>query len=477
MSEIRYVCLSDMHLGAETSLLTNLETASSNIDSTQPSPVLKLLMECLKELILTNNQKAKPTLVLNGDILELALAQDRNATMCFERFIELIITPEKEKLFDRIIYNPGNHDHHLWETARETQYVANYLPKTNWGDNLADPWHVTNIFDSKNPVPSYFLNGLIHRHPQLKDVSIETVYPNFGLIGDGGRKCILFHHGHFIESIYLLMSRLRTMFFPERAMPSDIWDLEAENFAWIDFFWSALGRSEEVGKDVGRIYEKLQNEDQVKKLLKNFANSLAKAYDLIGWGDRMEAKLLEWAFNAVVDKIGSLERNQGEGVLSKDAEKGLWAYMEGPLRKQILGECNNTMPSKVTFVFGHTHKPFQEDMNFSGYPEWVNVYNTGGWVVDSVDRQPYHGGAVILIDENLDAVSLRMYNESEIVEKYAVSAAEARHPGDRPSDFYQQVNQIVNQSPASWKTFSDSVARAVNVRAQNLRARINSQNP
>lgn len=470
MADIRYVCLSDMHLGAETSLLTNLETASSKIDATRPSPVLEQLVACLRELISKNeNPHPKPTLVLNGDILELALAQDRFAAMCFERFIELIMPPD-DPVFDRIVYNPGNHDHHLWETARETQYVSNYLSVTKWGSALEDPWHTTNIFNYKNAVPSYFLNGLIHRQAHLKDMDIETAYPNFGVLSPDGRKCVIFSHGHFIEPLYVLMSTLLTMLFPANQMPVDVWDLEAENFAWIDFFWSALGRSEDVGRGVGRIYEKLQSEKELKKLLRNMANSLALKYDLPGWGDRMEAKLLECAFSIIADKISGLERNKPERSLSEDAEKGLWAYMEGPLRKQILVDTNK-MPLNTTFVFGHTHKPFQEDMNFAGYAEWVSVYNSGGWIVDRVKLAPHYGGAVVLIDENLDGVSLRMYNEAT---DYKNHVEEARHPGDDPNPFHARISGLVERSHALWETFSHTVARAVNVRAQNLRARINS---
>ncbi len=41
------------------------------------------------------------------------------------------------------------------------------------------------------------------------------------------------------------------------------------------------------------------------------------------------------------------------------------------------------------------------------------VYNTGGWVVETVDPAPVHGGAAVLLNENLDVVSLRMYNEAD----------------------------------------------------------------
>src|SRR3972149_1096449 len=119
MPDIRYVCLSDMHLGEEDSLLTNLKTDSPEIDPTQPSQVMKQLIECLRYIISQNENKGeKPTLILNGDIPELALTTDNQAAMVFERFIELIMPP-REELFGRIIYIPGNHDHHLWEIARE----------------------------------------------------------------------------------------------------------------------------------------------------------------------------------------------------------------------------------------------------------------------------------------------------------------------------------------------------------------------
>jgi metallophosphoesterase superfamily enzyme len=110
MPDIRYVCLSDMHLGEEDSLLTNLKTASTDPDPSQVSPVLKQLAECLNALISRNETQIKPTLILNGDILELALTTDNQAAMVFERFIELVMAPNG-KLFEKVIYIPGNHDH------------------------------------------------------------------------------------------------------------------------------------------------------------------------------------------------------------------------------------------------------------------------------------------------------------------------------------------------------------------------------
>ena len=454
MPDIHYVCLSDMHLGAQNSLLTNLKTASSDIDHSAPSPLLVKLIDCLNSLIgLNADQNFKPTLILNGDILEFALAEDNDAVMCFEGLIDLIVPQDGKGLFDRIIFNPGNHDHHLWETARETQY-ANFLsedPIAKWGSTkIPTPWHVTELFGfPEKLLSSYFLTSFIRRRSDLKQSkrTIETAYPNLGLKRDDGKKIVVFHHGHFTEDMYLLMSTLRTMLFPQNPnLPEDIWGWEEENFAWIDFFWSTLGRSGDVGKGVGSVYEKLQDDKQVKILLAHLAAGLADKFKIPLMPGSIEAKLIDSALGPLVDKIRSLERSKPGVELSDESEKGLWRYMEGPLKRQIKRELKSeNVPSDVSFVFGHTHKPFEQDMNFDGYPGWVHVYNSGGWVVDTVNRQYLHGGAVVLIDENLNTATLRMYNEHDSLQEYNVEVSEANHPGDEPGPFFTEIEKRVGE--------------------------------
>jgi hypothetical protein len=473
MTDIRYVCLSDLHLGEEDSLLTNLKTASSTPDPSQPSPVMKQLVECIKYLILKNEGEGKPTLILNGDVLELALTTTDQAAMAFERFIELIMPPGDE-LFGNIIYVPANHDHHLWELARETQYV-NYLTKFKPGDELPIPWHATKVFMENDPtiVPSYFLTNLVKRYPHLEDFVIHVTYPNFGLITDDDRKCVIFHHGHFIEPLYYLMSTLKTILLPDREMPESVYGIEEENYAWIDFFWSTMGRSGDVGVGIETIYERMHDPKHFKELLDNFADKLAERYDLPGWGDWMEAKILKGVLNYLADEMYKRERTHAPRPLSEEAEEGLWSYMIGPLQHQILTEHElSKIPYDVSFVFGHTHKPFQEDMNFRGYPEWVNVYNTGGWVVDHVDRKSIYGGAVVLADENLNLTSLRMYNEAERPEEYSVRVEQATHAGEETNPFHHRIAGLVKAAEDPWSTFSAKVARAVYIRAQNLRSRM-----
>ncbi|MCK5231686.1 MAG: hypothetical protein KAR13_15540, partial [Desulfobulbaceae bacterium] len=62
MCEIKFVSLSDMHLGQNSGILTRLKTASDIQDPLDASPVLDSFCLCLRNLL--ESQKNKPTLIL-----------------------------------------------------------------------------------------------------------------------------------------------------------------------------------------------------------------------------------------------------------------------------------------------------------------------------------------------------------------------------------------------------------------------------
>jgi hypothetical protein len=479
MPDIRYVCLSDLHFGATDSLLTNVDQKSGQPDLGRPSGVLERFVECLRHLIERNEVKSpKPTLILNGDILELALALDNQAGMAFERFVELIL-PEGKPLFERILYIPGNHDHHLWESARETQYL-DYISrkKKQPGEPLPPPWHHTKMFleGDPNQVPACFLNGIVQRHHHLSNMRIVTAYPNFGLQSDDGQKCIVFHHGHFVEPIYHFMSWLRTLLFPLKTRPDTVGEIEAENFAWIDFFWSMMGRSGEAGKDVELVYHRLGDQKALQEMLHTLAETVAKRYIETGLpSDAIETRILRAVFSSLATHISRRERQLTDDPLSPEAAAGLDTYATGPLERQILEELGQ-LPPDLTLVFGHTHKPFVETRYIEGRARPLKVYNTGGWVVEKVQAQPLVGGAMVLIDEHLDAVCLRMYAESAQASDYAVRLEKALLPGQRPGAFHDRMANLVTPTEAPWRSFSDEVARDIAVRKKSLEQRIQAPN-
>jgi UDP-2,3-diacylglucosamine pyrophosphatase LpxH len=473
MPDIRYVCLSDTHFGADNSLLTYLERGSLSADPLRPSPVLEKLVLCLRNLVASNELGEKPTLILNGDILELALTTDNRAAMAFERFLELVFPTGGKALFqNRIYYLPGNHDHHLWETAREAQYL-DYIVRDKKAKPIDPPWHATNLFLGNRPnlCPASFLNTLALRRG-LVDVSFVTAYPNLGLVGGDDRRAVIFTHGHFAESIYTLVTKLMCVLFPERVQPTQVWEFEAENFAWIDFFWSALGRSGQAGEDVELIYDKLQDKAALGGLLRNLARGLAQHHKVPGWGERMKAWLLYRVLGATVGRVTNVEAQQKGAQLSEDAETALKRYLEGPVRAQVLSE-RPSVPAEVTVVFGHTHKPFERVTGYQGYAEKVKLYNSGGWVVDSLDTTMPAGWAVILLDENLNAASLR-YPTRIAAGANTICVAQAAGSAALPNPFYDRLTGLVDATQAPWSDFVAALESSVAIHLENLKAKIKS---
>ncbi len=471
MPDIRYVCLSDLHLGADNSVLTPIKPGSIDIETGVTGAVLTEFVACLRAVIAQNVGKEKPRLILNGDILEMALADTNQAAMVFEHFINLIFPPDGEALFDtHLLYNPGNHDHHVWESARETQYI-NYMARIPANAPLDAPWHTTKMV-TPDFVPERLMTTLLRRHPHLQDATVEVVYPNYAMFSEDGQRCVLITHGHYIESIYSLMSTLNTMIFPDRKKPTTIYEVEAENFAWIDFFWSTMGRSGDVGRDIGILYDKLQDKQQVDKLLESFSSSLVEKWHHWKILEGVEAKALTWLIETIMNKSANLESRRPEQLLSPDAQQGLKWYMEEPMLGQLRVEHQQALPTDLTLLFGHTHKPFEQAMSFAGYPAPIKVYNSGGWVADHLHPTPIFGAAALLLDENLQTTSLRLYNQAATPQEYVVRVEEASG-GASANPFHERIKGLVQPGSDPWKSFSAAVAEEVRIHEQVLQTKIN----
>ena len=471
MAEIRYVILSDMHLGAENSLLTDLTLGTVDTDTDKAAPLLIKLAECLKEIISKNKGSKKPTLVLNGDLAELALTTSDKAGMAYQRFLELVMPDNGELLFDKeILFLPGNHDHNLWERARfyyNIEQIRNIKP----GEKITPGIHVTPMF-TRPVIESAFLTILLQCYPHLKDASVKVSYPAHAVINEQNKKCIIFCHGHYIESMYSLMTNLRDDIFPDRINPRTLGELETENFAWVDFFWSDLGRSGSVGKDIDLIYDKLQSSAEVDIMLENIVSSLTrrKKRGIIRW---LEKKAMLFVLKVTVGHMAATERDQPDVELSPDATNGLNNLMENEIYNQISAELGNGIPDDISFIFGHTHKPFQRRMKFNNYTNEVKVFNSGGWVVDTMNQQSLIGGSVILADDNFDVVALRMYQEGN----YKISFEDLAGAGSAThNDFYNQLVKDNDLSKEPWVSFAKTAADEVNLRYGDLKIIVKEEN-
>ena len=452
MPDIRYVCLSDTHFGARGSLLTRLHRSGRRPSS--ENPILDALLACLRSVIAgVNGLGTPPTLVLNGDILELALAETPLALGAFEEFLKRAMPPGA-RLFSDVLFIPGNHDHHLWETAREARYtelVASAQPD----EQLERPRHTTDLFAAPGDRPVQHLLAASAR--RLKCLgpgsSISAAYPNFALHHPASGRCVIFHHGHFIETVYRAMSVAARIIFPDLPPVATIERLELENFAWIDFLWSELGRSGAAGEGMATLYEARADGRKLKRILRRAAAAIARDHLDTGLPDWAEEHVLRWIFHGLVDQMQKFERNRPRTVLSADASAGLKDYVRRFVAPAVPTEARDSGP---TFVFGHTHKPFTRTTPLgTGMARWL-VLNTGGWVIDAAESSPQRGASAVLIDSSLNAVNLRLFNEGS----YRPHVEDA---GEAPA-LAASVAAAVEQHPAEWETFGKHLRRGVAAR-------------
>lgn len=471
---LTHLILSDLHLGAETSLLTELGPKGEPIYDA-PSAVLVELAARMRGLVQPGEQ---PTIVLAGDVLELALADTDQAAKTFECLLDALFPAGADLFSPRVLYLPGNHDHHVWEMAREDHYAEFLLCSST----ITPPWHVTRMYESPNMLVGWphsrLLDALAQRHAKRQQratpLDLCVVYPNLGLLDGEGKRSVVISHGHFVERLYHLMSELQSAIFPERAKPRSIVELEAENFAWIDFFWSTMGRSGDVGEDVQHIYELASHEQGRDHLAARLSKAIVETWlSHDGVPDIVERKLLHVLLRKLAETIDARERGTFE-LLGDDTRAGLKAYLEGPLYHQIAHERRHRgmPPEGVTFVFGHTHKPLERVLGTTRFTKPLHVFNTGGWVIDTVDPQPHHGAAIVAVDEQMNVASLRLFNQ---VARAAIPAAprvvfDDEQP-ERTHALMDRLRDHLATHADAWRGFSAKVGSAAESRAEALARR------
>jgi UDP-2,3-diacylglucosamine pyrophosphatase LpxH len=479
VTQIRFVVLSDLHFGAENSLMTSVVEHPPGASSaaaagaagpepyepapTTPSPVLVAVTDALRALV--ESQDEPPTLILAGDVLDLALSSDAIAATAFEGFVDAAFGQTPRLFADTVYYLPGNHDHHLWESAREAQYVG-YIEDLAPGVSIGEPWHVTGLLPSSlRPTKGGLMQTLIRRRPGGEDVSVLVAYPNLALVTPDGGRCRVVSHGHFSEPIYMLMSQMRDLLFPEQRDPDglSIAGIEAENFAWIDFFWSTLGRSGEVGSDIGLVYADLSSAADLDELSSNLVHSLVARNHGPHWLRPVESAIMTAITRREVNRVARSERGTPGETLSAKCESGLRLYLEGPVRRQIVEDLGR-VGDDVGFIFGHTHKPFVFDRQLAGYPTPVRISNTGGWVVDTSTPAPTQGAVAVLLDDDLNSASLQFYRQESGGGTEPVRVLAPADPGDNP--LHDLLTAQIDPGTGVWRAVSDEAAKLIPQRHQ-----------
>ena len=468
MTAIRWVCISDLHLGALNSLLTNVSADGERVDASAPSPVLTALGECLRSL--RQPGQDPPELIVLGDLFELALTAPEDASATFSQFIGAV--------------RPGRADAAVAAGApvrpgepRPSPLVAGHrrpLSATARGGSLrrARPQRSSRHASAAGERPDTGA-GPLHRDPRQADnaaqaVTVEQSYPNLGLVGDSGQRAVILSHGHFIEPLYRMMSLLDTVFGSPRSGAVEAWQLEADNGGWIDFFWSSMGDSGDIMRVTRSLYESLQSHEAMHAEIEAIERAIKVAGRGRGRSD-VEAHTVAGMLRACVG-TAVRERHRPGITLSPHAEEGLLTYLNGAVATQTAAEIGH--PEDVTFVFGHTHKPFIESRTTTAFATPVQVVNTGGWVVDTPQCNPLKGASLILIDDQLNVASLCCYTEGDAPDSYRVRIDPVNATG--PNDLVDELRATIDPDRDPWAQFAQAIQSAVGDRGRQLADRLRS---
>lgn len=461
MSRVRYVCLSDLHAGSQYSLLTHWDPEAGRVRPLQTSPTLSAFAAALRAFLPRVSAPA-PTLILLGDALDMAFSRLANTMMVFQRCIGALFPQDGPELFSKeVVFLPGNHDHSLWQPIKEQiqlaavrekgeGYEAGYPPVT---DLFAQPTHCSPL-----------LTGLFRSMPHLASAEVRVAYPNWGLKGQSS--AVILHHGHFVEGTYRAMSSIRRRL-SGRNDPMTVERLEAENGSWIDFGWSTLGAAG-LAPDVVTLYSVMQSGRGADDFLGRIAEALARGVCArIPLGGEPKVKnsavmLSKAILDATIGQSAELERLSYLDLLSPAGLEGLRWYLDEPLRQQIATE----RAPPLTFIFGHTHKPFEDEIVATSYSEPVRVFNSGGWVLDEPRLDTVQGASMILIDEDLNVAALRLFNCPVNGVATPVSVHGTGRYSDIGNPLLAPLRAALESTRDHWQTFSETAARELELRSR-----------
>jgi len=485
VSGLCYVCLSDLHLGAGYSLLTGHDEAGRTAPD-RSSPVQAALGTALREMLPLLDGGERPTLVLLGDVLDMGLSPMRPVAQAFRRFVhDVVLGGGDEPLFaPRAIFVPGNHDHHLWRMAQDEALLTTLHAEQVDEDLLQ---HTPLFAPDDHAVSSSLLTRLLAAAPALADARVEIAYPNLGLRDATGQRCVVLHHGHYVDPMYRAMSTITSRRRPRApgAPPPgmSVGQIEAQNGAWVDFLWSDLGSAGATGREAGTLYEIMRDGSAAHAYAQRLAgDALGLLRQLTGVSGQTPVAagvtvdhLVRGLIDATLERGAQSQRDGYDTATTAADVADLRWYLSGAVHQQ-LAQALPTLADgaadphalDLSFIYGHTHKPYEDELPVPGYAQPVAVYNTGGWVMDQPTMSLAQGASAMLIDEDLNVAALRLFKDPVNGVSAPVHVAGVGGPRDAHNPLLAAARDAVAQTSTAWQTFSDATQRMIERRAAQL---------
>lgn len=451
------VVMSDFHAGAAESLLTVLDDANRPV-ADAISPTTTAFATAFGAFMDALGPQEKPELVLLGDMLDLSLAAPWDACAILKGFFAETGLAAR---FGTTGFLAGNHDHILWSSERfgaTTGAAAGPWDAAFWA-------HATGAFVAADAVGRSRILDSVLTAAGLPGAA--SWYPNRGLgpvtpAGGGPRRSVILHHGHFVETAYTAMTSMMEALGGKVPRPMTAAAMEAMNGAWIDFGWSTLGDAARLGTWAARDEALLLTGGGAHVFQDRVAAAITRAVVQAAgvapdgtaaiWAQRFARAAVDAGMGAYAD----LERYDYDTTLSPDSVATLGRYLSGPVLAQMTCELGaDAAADRVTFVFGHTHKPFADRIVAEGFVRPVILYNTGGWVLDTALLSTVEGGGILFIDDDMNAAMLQLWRLSpdETVQPACIVTAD---PGDNP--VARALQRALDASAGGWAAFRTTVA-------------------
>jgi hypothetical protein len=432
-----------------------------------PGRTLTALARGLRSTLPRLSGETPPTLVLMGDALDLGLSSGREVSWAYLRFIDELFPPGVPELFAKqVIFLPGNHDHHLWRVAQDGLFLeeiaalpeADYQRDTIKRTLLLEPPRLT----------CELLTRLMRTRPHLAEAEVKIAYPNLGLVDREASRAVVLHHGHYIDAMYRAVSRLRTWLTGGTEGPVSVAQIEAENGPWVDFLWSDLGGAGALGHAATSLYETMLDAGAAHRFADLVAGRILAAGRPYGiasdtplWRGVTAGGLASGLIELTLGRAAESQRNGFATVMNAQEIADLRWYLGGPVVREFQECAMAELPDDLTFVFGHTHKPFQDQLQVDGWKKPVTIFNTGGWVMDQPTLMPLQGGAIVLVDDALNVASLRLFNDPLNGEMPPVRAEGAGGFHDRTNPLLAQLEAALALDKADWGAFSAEAEAAI----------------
>lgn len=389
------VAMSDLHLGRDISYLRS--------DDPRYPGNRAALLELLLEI------GPRDELILNGDLLELSLA---GLDQAYADLRELFALLSEIPSFGRIVYVPGNHDHHLWRNLAEQACVNGRIargllppPDLEYPSYFVDrsfssrdagppcPFALARLWPDDRPAPE-----IVVKYPHhLIDVPAES----------GRSRPYLFTHGHFLEELFTPINFL--------IEPAHLEELEAFNNIWIEAVSYDFGRSGRLAVRLQDLFENVENGDrnarrELKQLLDRVYDGAAARLRL-SWPKKLGLRLVK---NRAASWVSRMLAERRSGLFRSPIDERLKSRVDAYLRKYIIERYRKTraaeyhfpadqdIPLPFTFIFGHTHTPSagesQAFITIDG--ETYPLANTGGWLrIDGTGAADGENAGLLVIDQ------------------------------------------------------------------------------